>query len=281
MLGFEYGYSLSEPETLVLWEAQFGDFANGAQVIIDQFISSSESKWGRASGLVLLLPHGYEGQGPEHSSARLERFLQLCAGENIQVVNCTTPSNYFHVLRRQMHREFRKPLIIMTPKSLLRHKRCVSNISEFISKSSFHRVLEDDAYKKENNLISLKKDNKIKKVVMCSGKIYYDLIEERERTKNNDIVFVRIEQLYPFPAKTLAKVLKKYKKAKFIWCQEEPKNMGAWNTVRNYIERTLEMINFKDINIKYVGRSASSTTATGNANKHLAQQKEILEKILK
>ena len=281
VLGFEYGYSLSEPETLVLWEAQFGDFANGAQVIIDQFITSSEAKWGRASGLVMLLPHGYEGQGPEHSSARLERFLQLCAGENIQVVNCTTPSNYFHVLRRQMHREFRKPLIVMTPKSLLRHKRCISKISEFVSKSSFHRVLEDDAYNKEKKLISLKKENKIKKVVMCSGKIYYDLIEEREKTKNDDIVFVRLEQLYPFPAKTLAKVLKKYKKAKFIWCQEEPKNMGAWNTVRNYIERTLEMINFKDINIKFVGRSASSTTATGNANKHLAQQKEILEKIFK
>ncbi len=281
VLGFEYGYSLSEPETLVIWEAQFGDFANGAQVIIDQFITSSESKWGRASGLVMLLPHGYEGQGPEHSSARLERFLQLCAGENIQVVNCSTPSNYFHVLRRQMHREFRKPLIVMTPKSLLRHKRCVSNINEFVSKSSFHRVLEDDAYEKRNNLISLKKDNQIKKVIMCSGKIYYDLIEEREKTKKNDIVFVRVEQLYPFPAKTLAKVLKKYKKAEFIWCQEEPKNMGAWNTARNYIERTLEMINFKDINIKFVGRSASSTTATGNANKHLAQQKEILEKILK
>jgi 2-oxoglutarate dehydrogenase E1 component len=169
----------------------------------------------------------------------------------------------------------------MTPKSLLRHKRCVSNINEFVSKSSFHRVLEDDAYEKRNNLISLKKDNQIKKVIMCSGKIYYDLIEEREKTKKNDIVFVRVEQLYPFPAKTLAKVLKKYKKAEFIWCQEEPKNMGAWNTARNYIERTLEMINFKDINIKFVGRSASSTTATGNANKHLAQQKEILEKILK
>ena len=169
----------------------------------------------------------------------------------------------------------------MTPKSLLRHKRCVSNINEFVSKSSFHRVLEDDAYEKSNNLVSLKKDNQIKKVIMCSGKIYYDLIEEREKTKKNDIVFVRIEQLYPFPAKTLAKVLKKYKKAKFIWCQEEPKNMGAWNTARNYIQRTLEMINFKDINIKFVGRSASSTTATGNANKHLAQQKEILEKILK
>ncbi len=280
VLGFEFGYSLSEPETLVLWEAQFGDFANGGQVIIDQFITSSEAKWGRASGLVMLLPHGYEGQGPEHSSARLERFLQLCAGENIQVVNCTTPSNYFHVLRRQMHREFRKPLVIMTPKSLLRHKKCISNISEFYSKSSFHRVLEDDALIKKNNLISLNKDKKIKKVVICSGKIYYDLIEAREKFSNPAVVFVRLEQLYPFPAKTLANVLKKYTNADFIWCQEEPKNMGAWNTVRNYIERTLEMINFKDINVKYVGRKASSSTATGNANKHLAQQKEILEKIL-
>ncbi len=281
VLGFEFGYSLSEPETLVLWEAQFGDFANGAQVIIDQFITSGESKWGRASGLVMLLPHGYEGQGPEHSSARLERFLQLCAGENIQIVNCTTPSNYFHVLRRQMHREFRKPLIIMTPKSLLRYKRCISNISEFTTKSTFHRVLEDDAYFKENKLITLNNDNKIKKVVMCSGKIYYDLLEAREKNKNKNIVFVRLEQLYPFPAKTLANVLKRYKKAKFVWCQEEPKNMGAWNTVRNYIDRTLEIINLKDINVKYVGRQASSSTATGNANKHLAQQKEILEKILK
>ncbi len=281
VLGFEFGYSLSEPETLVLWEAQFGDFANGGQVIIDQFITSSESKWGRASGLVMLLPHGYEGQGPEHSSARLERFLQLCAGENIQVVNCTTPSNYFHVLRRQMHREFRKPLIIMTPKSLLRHKRCVSDISEFTTKSTFHRVLEDDSYVKKNNLIKLNADNKIKKVVMCSGKIYYDLLEAREKFKNSQVVLIRLEQLYPFPAKTLANILKRFKNSKFLWCQEEPKNMGAWNTVKNYIERTLEMINFKDINVKYVGRQASSTTATGNANKHLAQQKEILEKILK
>ena len=281
VLGFEFGYSISEPETLVLWEAQFGDFANGAQIVIDQFITSGESKWGRASGLVMLLPHGYEGQGPEHSSARLERFLQLCAGENIQVVNCTTPSNYFHALRRQMHREFRKPLIIMTPKSLLRHKRCVSNISEFSIKSTFHRVLEDDAYKKEKGLINLDKDNKIKKVVMCSGKIYYDLIELREKFKNDRVTFIRIEQLYPFPVKTLARILKRYKKAKFIWCQEEPKNMGAWNSVRNYIDRTLEMINLKDISLKYVGRKASSSTATGNLNKHLAQQKEILEKILK
>ena len=282
VLGFEFGYSLSEPETLVLWEAQFGDFANGAQIIIDQFISSGESKWGRASGLVMLLPHGYEGQGPEHSSARLERFLQLCAGENIQVVNCTTPSNYFHVLRRQMHREFRKPLIIMTPKSLLRHKKCISDISEFSKKSTFHRVLEDDAYSRVNNLLELKKrDDKIKKVVMCSGKIYYDLIEAREKYKNNAVTFIRIEQLYPFPAKTLANILKRYSKANFVWCQEEPKNMGAWNTVRNYIDRTLEMVNFGDKSVKYVGRKASSTTATGNLNKHLAQQKEILEKILK
>ena len=281
VLGFEFGYSLSEPETLVLWEAQFGDFANGAQIIIDQFITSGESKWGRANGLVMLLPHGYEGQGPEHSSARLERFLQLCAGENIQVVNCTTPSNYFHVLRRQMHREFRKPLIIMSPKSLLRHKRCKSNISEFTTKSSFHRVLEDDAYSKSTKLINPKKDSKIKKVVMCSGKIYYDLIEAREEIKNESVIFIRIEQLYPFPVKTLANILKRFKKAKFIWCQEEPKNMGAWNTVRNYIDRTLEMINLADIRVKYVGRQASSSTATGNANKHLAQQKEILEKIVK
>ncbi len=282
VLGFEFGYSLSEPETLVLWEAQFGDFANGAQIIIDQFISSGESKWGRASGLVMLLPHGYEGQGPEHSSARLERFLQLCAGENIQVVNCTTPSNYFHVLRRQMHREFRKPLVIMTPKSLLRHKKCVSSIVEFSKRSTFHRVLEDDAYSKVNNLLELKKrDDKIKKVVMCSGKIYYDLIEAREKFKNDKVTFVRIEQLYPFPVKTLANVLKRYTKAKFIWCQEEPKNMGAWNTVRNYIDRTLDIVNFGDKSVKYVGRKASSTTATGNYNKHLAQQNEILEKILK
>ncbi len=281
VLGFEFGYSLSEPETLVLWEAQFGDFANGAQIIIDQFITSGESKWGRASGLVMLLPHGYEGQGPEHSSARLERFLQLCAGENIQVVNCTTPSNYFHVLRRQMHREFRKPLVVMTPKSLLRHKRCMSDISEFSIKSTFHRVLEDDAYKKINNLVTLNKDHKIRKVVICSGKIYYDLIDAREKSKNKDVVIVRLEQLYPFPAKTLASILKRYKNADFIWCQEEPKNMGGWNTVRNYIDRTLEIINFKDINVKYVGRQASSSTATGNANKHLAQQKEILEKVFK
>ena len=280
VLGFEFGYSLSEPETLVLWEAQFGDFANGAQVIIDQFISSGESKWGRASGLVMLLPHGYEGQGPEHSSARLERFLQLCAGENMQVVNCTTPSNYFHALRRQMHRDFRKPLIVMTPKSLLRHKHCVSKLDEFTSKKTFHRILNDYAYVEGSGLIKLKNYNEIKKVVMCSGKIYYDLIQGRENNKNDEVVFIRLEQLYPFPAKTLANLLKKYENAEFIWCQEEPKNMGAWNTVRNYIDRTLEIIYFTKDKVKFIGRKASSSTATGNLNKHLAQQKEILEKVL-
>ena len=280
VLGFEFGYSLSEPETLVLWEAQFGDFANGAQIIIDQFITSSESKWGRASGLVMLLPHGYEGQGPEHSSARLERFLQLCAGENIQIVNCTTPANYFHVLRRQMNRGFRKPLIIMTPKSLLRNKKCVSKLEDFTKKNTFHRILEDHAYLTESKLINLKKDKKIEKVIMCSGKIYFDLIDAREKAKNDSVTFVRIEQLYPFPAKTLAKLLKRYTNANFYWCQEEPQNMGAWNTVKVYIERTLEIIQFKRDKIKYIGRKPSASTATGNLNKHLAQQKEILEKVV-
>ena len=203
----------------------------------------------------------------------------MCAGENIQVVNCTTPSNYFHALRRQMHRDFRKPLIVMTPKSLLRHKKCVSNLNDFTAKNTFHRVLEDDSYSKNSGLIKLAKDNEIKKVVMCSGKIYYDLVDAREKSKNNAVVLIRLEQLYPFPAKTLANLLKKYEKAEFIWCQEEPKNMGAWNTVRNYIDRTLEIIYFSRDKVRYVGRKASSSTATGNLNKHLAQQKEILEKV--
>ena len=280
VLGFEFGYSLSEPETLVLWEAQFGDFANGAQVIIDQFITSGEAKWGRASGLVMLLPHGYEGQGPEHSSARLERFLQMCAGENIQVMNCTTPANYFHALRRQIHRAFRKPLILMTPKSLLRHKRCVSTMKDFTKKNSFHRILEDDAYNTESNLLTLAGDKKISKVVICSGKIYFDLIDSREKTKNNKVVFIRIEQIYPFPLKTLANLVKRYPNAEFIWCQEEPKNMGAWNTVRIYIERSIAMTKIGQSKVRYVGRKASSSTATGNLNKHVAQQREILEKIV-
>ncbi len=281
VLGFEHGYALVEPTTLVIWEAQFGDFANGAQVIIDQFITSGERKWSRASGLVMLLPHGYEGQGPEHSSARLERFLQLCAKENIQVINCTTPANYFHALRRQIHRDFRKPLIIMTPKSLLRNKRCVSNIEDFTKKNSFHRVLEDHAELRDYGLIKLKKDKEIEKVVLCSGKVYFDLLEAREKIKNDKVFFIRIEQLYPFPVKTLAKFLKRFKKnAKFFWCQEEPQNMGAWNTARNYIEWVLDHIKAKNKKVSYIGRTPGASPATGYLKKHLAQQKEIIEKVL-
>ncbi len=281
VLGFEYGYALSEPTTLVVWEAQFGDFANGAQVIIDQFITSAERKWARANGLVMLLPHGYEGQGPEHSSARLERFLQLCAQENIQVMNCTTPANYFHALRRQIHRDFRKPLIIMTPKSLLRNKRCTSNIEDFTKKNTFHRILNDHADFKKYGLIELKEDKKIKKVIICSGKIYFDLIEAREKIKNREVFIIRIEQLYPFPVKTLAKELKRFKKnSKFYWCQEEPKNMGAWNTARNYIQWSLDLIKAENREVKYIGRKPAASPASGYLKKHLAQQNEILHKVL-
>ena len=281
VLGFEHGYALSEPTTLVVWEAQFGDFANGAQVVIDQFIASGERKWSRASGLVMLLPHGYEGQGPEHSSARLERFLQLCAHENIQVMNCTTPANYFHALRRQIHRDFRKPLIIMTPKSLLRNKRCTSNLEDFNKKNTFHRILKDHAEVGGYGLIKLQEDKKIKKVVLCSGKIYFDLVEAREKTTNDKVLFIRIEQLYPFPVKTLAQELKKFKKnARFFWCQEEPQNMGAWNTARNYIEWTLDYIKAENRKVSYIGRKPAASPATGYLKKHLAQQKEIIEKVL-
>ena len=281
VLGFEYGYSLVEPNTLTLWEAQFGDFANGAQVVIDQFIASGERKWSRASGLVMLLPHGYEGQGPEHSSARLERFLQLCSNDNMQVMNCTTPANYFHALRRQMHRDFRKPLIIMTPKSLLRHKYCVSNLDDFNKKNSFHRVLWDHAIDpKSKGFIKLKKTTEIKKVILCSGKIYFDLLEAREKQKRNDIVFYRIEQLYPFPAKSLVKELKPYaKNAKFYWCQEEPKNMGAWFSVRDYIQWTLDSIKANNKEVSYIGRMPDASPATGYVKRHNSQQQEILKKV--
>ena len=281
VLGFEYGYSLVEPNTLTLWEAQFGDFANGAQVVIDQFIASGERKWSRASGLVMLLPHGYEGQGPEHSSARLERFLQLCSNDNMQIMNCTTPANYFHALRRQMHRDFRKPLIVMTPKSLLRHKYCVSNIEDFSKKNSFHRVLWDHAIDpKSKGFIKLKKSKDIKKVILCSGKIYFDLLEAREKLKKDDIVFYRIEQLYPFPAKSLVKELKPYsKKAKFYWCQEEPKNMGAWFSVRDYIQWTLDNIKANNNQISYIGRSPDASPATGYVKRHISQQQEIIKKV--
>src|SRR6056300_467625 len=280
VLGFEYGYSLVEPNTLTIWEAQFGDFANGAQVVIDQFIASGERKWTRASGLVMLLPHGYEGQGPEHSSARLERFLQLCSNDNMQVMNCTTPANYFHALRRQMHREFRKPLIMMTPKSLLRNKYCVSNIEDFNKDTFFHRILWDHALDEENGFIKLKESSKIKKVILCSGKVYFDLLEAREKLKKDDVVLYRVEQLYPFPVKSLVREIKKYaKNANFYWCQEEPKNMGAWFSVRDYIQWTLETINANNTGISYIGRSPDAYPATGYAKRHLAQQQEIIKKV--
>ncbi len=281
VLGFEYGYSLVEPNTLTIWEAQFGDFANGAQVIIDQFISSGERKWQRASGLVMLLPHGYEGQGPEHSSARLERFLQLCANDNLQVMNCTTPANYFHALRRQIHRDFRKPLVLMTPKSLLRNKYCVSSIEDFNKQTSFHRILWDHALNENSkNFIKLKKPAEIKKVILCSGKVYFDLLVAREKIKRDDVILFRIEQLYPFPVKSLVKELKPYSNnAKFYWCQEEPKNMGAWFSVRDYIKWTLETIKAKNNNISYIGRSPDASPATGYAKRHMVEQEEIIKKV--
>jgi 2-oxoglutarate dehydrogenase E1 component len=281
VLGFEYGYSLVEPNTLTLWEAQFGDFANGAQVVIDQFIASGERKWTRASGLVMLLPHGYEGQGPEHSSARLERFLQLCSNDNMQVMNCTTPANYFHALRRQMHRDFRKPLIMMTPKSLLRNKYCVSNLEDFSRSNTFHRILWDHAIDPQTQgFIKLKESSKIKKVILCSGKVYFDLLDAREKLKKDDVVLFRIEQLYPFPAKTLVKELKPYAgNAKFFWCQEEPKNMGAWFSVRDYIQWTLDTIKANNNEISYIGRSPDASPATGYAKRHNSQQQEIIDKV--
>ena len=281
VLGFEYGYSLVEPNALVAWEAQFGDFANGAQIIFDQFISSGEKKWTRASGLVMLLPHGYEGQGPEHSSARIERYLQSCAQENLQIVNCTTPANYFHVLRRQIHRSFRKPLIIFTPKSLLRHKKCISEIEDFSNKNSFHRVLPDHAENPQHKLIKLAPDKEIKRIVICSGKVYFDLLEKRQEIREKRVQLVRIEQIYPFPAKTLAKLIKRFVNAEeYIWCQEEPQNMGCWNTVERYINWTLSHIKSKAKNIKYIGRGPMASTATGYLKKHVAQQQEIVTKAL-
>jgi len=281
VLGFEYGYSLVAPNTLTIWEAQFGDFANGAQVIIDQFISSGERKWKRASGLVMLLPHGYEGQGPEHSSARLERFLQLCANDNLQVMNCTTPANYFHALRRQLLRDFRKPLIMMTPKSLLRNKYCISNLKDFSKENSFHRVMWDHSMDpKTKGFIKLKKNEDIKKVILCSGKVYFDLLVAREKLKKDDVILFRIEQLYPFPAKSLVKELKPFaKNANFFWCQEEPKNMGAWLLVRDYIRWTLDTIKAKNNEISYIGRNPDASTATGYAKRHLSEQQEIINKV--
>ncbi|MBB4379658.1 2-oxoglutarate dehydrogenase E1 component [Bradyrhizobium sp. SBR1B] len=280
VLGFEYGYSLAEPNTLTLWEAQFGDFANGAQVVFDQFISSGERKWLRMSGLVCLLPHGYEGQGPEHSSARLERYLQMCAEDNMQVVYPTTPANYFHVLRRQLHREIRKPLIVMTPKSLLRHKRAVSRIEELAKDTTFHRILYDDAQMLPNEAVKLVPDEKVRRIVLCSGKVYYDLYEEREKRGIDDIYLMRVEQLYPVPLKALVAELSRFKKAEVVWCQEEPRNMGAWHFIEPYLEWVLNQVNGASRRPRYVGRAASAATATGLMSKHQAQLKAFLDEAL-
>ena len=275
VLGFEYGYSLSEPNALVVWEAQFGDFANGAQIMFDQFICSGERKWLRMSGLVMLLPHGFEGQGPEHSSARLERFLQNSAEENWIIANCTTPANYFHILRRQLHRTYRKPLVLMTPKSLLRNKFAVSSKKEFVEGSSFHRVLWDDAQKGISKT-KLKEDIKIKRIIACSGKVYYDLLQERDAHNLTDTYLLRVEQLYPVPALALTKELGRFKNADLIWCQEEPKNQGAWSFIEPNLEQILGRLKVKAKRANFVGRPPSASPATGLASQHKEQQEKLV-----
>jgi len=279
VLGFEYGYSLSEPNALTMWEAQFGDFANGAQIMFDQFINSGESKWLRMSGLVCLLPHGFEGQGPEHSSARLERFLQMSAHDNWIVANCTTPSNYFHILRRQLHRDYRKPLILMTPKSLLRHPMCVSKAADFLDGSTFHRVLWDDAQQGQSEL-ALKPDAEIKRLVMCSGKVYYDLLAERDARGADDTYILRVEQLYPVPVRSLTAELKRFPQAQMVWCQEEPKNQGAWTHIEPALEAILTAVGATQTRPRYVGRAASASPATGLASAHKHQQQTLVNEAL-
>ncbi len=272
VLGFEYGYSQTEPDALVIWEAQFGDFANGAQVIIDQFISSGESKWLRLCGLVMLLPHGYEGQGPEHSSARPERYLQLCAEDNIQVVNCTTPANYFHVLRRQIRRSFRKPLIVFSPKSLLRHKLAVSNLSEMGPGTRFHRVIAEPE--------SIAADDKVRRLLLCSGKVYYDLVQERENRGIKDVAIARVEQLYPWPRQNILDQIARYPNAQVVWCQEEPANMGAWTFVLPRLINILEELERQVFVPTYVGRKASASPATGLFKTHVKEQAELVDQAL-
>ncbi len=268
LLGFEYGYSLAEPNALTLWEAQFGDFSNGAQMIIDQFISSAESKWLRLSGLVMLLPHGYEGQGPEHSSARVERYLQMSGQDNWQVCNFTTPANLYHALRRQIRRNFRKPLIVFEPKSLLRHKRCVSTLDDLGPKGKFQRVIGEHA----------KQDPaKVRRVVLCTGKVYYDLLQAREDKNVDDVAIIRVEQLYPWPKETLAKELAKYKNAEVVWCQEEPANMGAWTFVDRRIEYALEGLDVKSKRPIYAGRATAASPATGLMKTHVKEQNQLVE----
>jgi 2-oxoglutarate dehydrogenase E1 component len=268
VLGFEYGYSLADPRTLVLWEAQFGDFANGAQSIIDQFIAAGEAKWLRASGLVMLLPHGFEGQGPEHSSARLERYLQLCAEDNLQVANCTTPANYFHILRRQIRRDFRKPLIMMTPKSLLRHKLAVSKLSDFTGESHFRRILSD---------LNPPAEGETRRLVLCSGKLAYELMDARDAAGDLGVEIIRIEQLYPFPSEPLVKRLKAMPKLQeVVWAQEEPKNNGAWLFVEDLLEQCLADSGFARMRPQYSGRDASASPATGLAKRHAAEQAALI-----
>ena len=279
VLGFEYGYSLAEPNALTLWEAQFGDFANGAQIMFDQFIGSGEKKWLRMSGLVMLLPHGYEGQGPEHSSARLERFLQLCAEDNWIVANCTTPANYFHILRRQLKRPFRKPLVLMTPKSLLRHHMAVSKAEDFQTGSSFRRVLWDDA-ERGNSEMKLVADDKIRRVVICSGKVYYDLLAARDEADLDDIYLLRIEQFYPFPAQSMSRELGRFTQADIIWCQEEPKNQGAWSFIEPNIEWVLDRVGARCKRASYAGRTAAAAVATGLASRHKVEQDQLVKQAL-
>lgn len=274
VLGFEYGYTLAEPKTLTLWEGQFGDFVNGAQTIIDQFISSGESKWLRMSGLVMLLPHGMEGQGPEHSSARPERFLEMCAEDNWQITNITTPANYFHVLRRQMCRDFRKPLINMSPKSLLRHKLAVSELADFAEGTTFHRVLWD------TDRDTLAKPKDIKRIVMCTGKVYYDLLQERREKKIDNVLLLRVEQLYPFPHKAIAEELKNYPNAEIIWCQEEPQNQGYWHFIDRRIEGVLTEIKHKAARPRFVGRIDAAAPATGLLARHQAEQAKLIKEAL-
>jgi 2-oxoglutarate dehydrogenase E1 component len=268
VVGFEYGYSLADPATLVLWEAQFGDFANGAQVIIDQFLSAGEAKWLRMSGLVLLLPHGYEGQGPEHSSARVERYLQLCAEDNIQVCNLTTAANYFHALRRQVRRNFRKPLVVFTPKSLLRAKDVASRLDEMGPGSSFHRVIDGTG--------PIAADDQIRRVVLCSGKIYFDLAKARVAGGGDRVALLRVEQLYPFPFKTLAKLLARWPNAEIVWCQEEPQNMGAWNFVDRRIEQVLSGLDVAARRPRFVGRAEAASPATGLFKRHVEEQAQLV-----
>ncbi|MDE2229946.1 MAG: 2-oxoglutarate dehydrogenase E1 component [Alphaproteobacteria bacterium] len=272
VLGFEYGYSLADPRSLVLWEAQFGDFANGAQVIIDQFIASGEAKWLRMSGVVLLLPHGYEGQGPEHSSARLERFLQLCGEDNVQVCNLTSAANYFHVLRRQVRRNFRKPLVVMTPKSLLRNPEVAARLAEMGPGTSFHRVFGE--------IDTLAPDPQVRRVLLCSGKVYFDLLHARRERKIADIAILRVEQLYPFPAKPLAELVVRYPNAEFVWVQEEPENMGAWSFADRRIEKTLSALDFKAKRARYVGRPEAAAAATGLLKRHTIEQARLVDEAL-